>query len=100
MHTSREVCRGYLMPCCPSPAPGLGRFWAQNLCGWLIRGQVKRGFWEQRSLKVQGSNNWFWLSAPEPVIYRNSCPSPAEDNKTLFLIETFIILSRIHEVSI
>jgi hypothetical protein len=27
----------YLMPCCPSPAPGLGRFQAHSLCGWLIR---------------------------------------------------------------
>jgi hypothetical protein len=27
----------YLTPCCSAPAPGLGRFWAHSLHGWLIR---------------------------------------------------------------
>jgi hypothetical protein len=57
----------YLMPCCPSPAPGLGRFWAYSLCGWLIG--MGPGFGGGEALetkKFQRSNNCFWLSALEP----------------------------------
>jgi hypothetical protein len=50
------------------------------------------------NVKVQGNNNCFRLSAPETGHLVAFCL--AEDNNPLFLIVTFIRLSRVHEASI
>jgi hypothetical protein len=65
----------------------------------LERGQVRRGLWGQRSLKVQGSNNRFRLSVPELEHPAEFCPGLGKENNLLFLIETFITLSRVYEAS-
>jgi hypothetical protein len=41
-HWVESPQRFYLTPCCPSPAPGLGRFWAHSLWGWLNRKRLAK----------------------------------------------------------
>jgi hypothetical protein len=59
-----------------------------------------KGLWRLRSLKVQGSNNCLRLSAlvSGHLVKTGTCP--AMENNSLFLIGTFITLSRAYEASI
>jgi hypothetical protein len=64
-------------------------------------GQLERtsgGSFDKEFLKAQGIDNSFRLSAAEPRHLVELCL--AEDNNPLFVMETFITLSRVHEVSI
>jgi hypothetical protein len=56
-----------------------------------------KGLWRLRSLKVQGSNNCLRLSAlvSGHLVKTGTCP--AMENNSLFLIGTFITLSRAYE---
>jgi hypothetical protein len=87
-HTGQQVCWGFISNAMLSlPCPWMGRFWVHSLHGWLIR---KRGLWEQRSLKFQGSNtvlSYQLQNKPGQLaefFFFPVCPGPAEDNNPFF----------------
>jgi hypothetical protein len=93
----RVVCWALsLMQCCPSLK--LGRFWVHSLHSWLIGKKISGRSFEDKEVSKLREAITITLSAPEPGHLAEFCP--VEDNNPLFLIETFITLSRVHEVSV